>query len=226
MAGKATFKWLTAALLLGFAPAAQASPGMWSWAAHQYGITAAEAQTSTPGQTASAELLLPYWDAWLLRPPGTDAAGLKDPIDQPLPGPKPLPVLSAKAWIYISKAQQRLFLKDGETTVISWPVSTARYSLSTPVGRFKIIEEVPDPPYSGRHGYYKPHDPKNPLGTRWIGLNVGHFRTGVPIGIHGTNEPDKIGSAVSDGCIRLRNADVETLFKLVKNGTPVVISNQ
>jgi len=222
MAGK-TFKWLTVALLLGTAPAAQANPGIWSWAAHRYGITAEDPQVSQP---ARDELLLPYWDAWLLRPPGTDVAGLRDPIDQPLPGPKPLPVLSDKAWIYISKAQQRLFLKDGETTVLSWPVSTARYSLSTPVGRFRIIEEVADPPYSGRHGYYKPHDPKNPLGSRWIGLNVGHFRTGVPIGIHGTNEPDKIGSAVSDGCIRLRNTDVELLFRLVKNGTPVVISNQ
>lgn len=148
--------------------------------------------------------------------------------------PTPLPQLSDKAWLYISKKSQRIYLKDVDTrvankpdkTLANWPVSTARYSASTPVGRFKVVSKFENPPYSGRHGYYPAKHPKNPLGSRWMALNVGHFRTGVTIGIHGTNEPDKVGQAVSDGCVRLRNPDVETLFKLVKVGMPVVISNQ
>lgn len=171
--------------------------------------------------------------------PDSQAPGAQSPAShQPAAQvPAVIPRPSAKAWLYISKKSQRIYLKDvaagtsdpdakPDTTLASWPVSTARYSLSTPVGRFRIISQVPDPPYSGRHGYYKPKDPRNPLGSRWMGLNVGHFRTGVPIGIHGTNEPDKIGQAVSDGCVRLRNADVETLFKLARLSMPVVISNQ
>lgn len=209
------------AALLGMARSAQAAPELWNWAEQHYGIQESGTESDKhPGKG----LLLPYWDAWLLRPPGAEAT--VEPINRPLPAPSPLPVLSPKAWIYISKLQQKLFLKDGDQTLMSWPVSTARYSLSTPVGRFRIIENVIAPTYNGRHGSFRSGDPRNPLGTRWLGLNVGHFRTGVPIGIHGTNEPDKIGTAVSDGCIRLRNSDVELLSRLIKTGMPVVISNQ
>ncbi|MEZ0370836.1 MAG: L,D-transpeptidase [Candidatus Sericytochromatia bacterium] len=188
---------------------AQAESKFWGWAAPRYGMQ------------QQADLLMPFWDAWLLHAPVPAQA----PAILPKPAP-PLPKLSAKAWIYISKKQQKLYLKDGDQTLLTWPVSTARYSVSTPVGRFRIINKTAEPAYHGRHGSFAPRDPKNPLGTRWVGLNVGHFRTGVPIGIHGTAEPQLIGTAVSDGCIRLRNPDVEVLFKLVPTGTTVVISDQ
>jgi lipoprotein-anchoring transpeptidase ErfK/SrfK len=41
--------------------------------------------------------------------------------------------------------------------------------------------------------------------------------------IHGTQHEDKIGTAASHGCVRMRNADVIELFELVDEGTPVVI---
>jgi len=152
------------------------------------------------------------------------------PTPTPLPTPKPtatpLPVLSSKAVVYISKKNQRLTLKDGDKMILTVPVSTARYSVSTPVGKFRIVSKDENPSYSGRHGYYPPKHPKNPLGSRWMALNVGHFRTGVTIGLHGTDVPQLIGKPVSDGCIRMRNSDVELVFKLLKIGTPVIISNQ
>ena len=43
-------------------------------------------------------------------------------------------------------------------------------------------------------------------------------------GIHGTNRPDSIGYYVSNGCVRMREADVEALFELVEIGTPVEIT--
>ena len=43
------------------------------------------------------------------------------------------------------------------------------------------------------------------------------------IGIHGTNEPDKIGTPASRGCIRMKNGDIEELVKLIKMGTVVEI---
>ena len=42
-------------------------------------------------------------------------------------------------------------------------------------------------------------------------------------GIHGTTEPESIGKAQSNGCIRMLNKDVEELFGLVTIGTPVII---
>ena len=57
------------------------------------------------------------------------------------------------------------------------------------------------------------------FGTRFLGLDVpwGTY------GIHGTNKPWTIGGYVSGGCIRLFNADVEQLYEMVIEGTPVHI---
>ncbi|MET0530773.1 MAG: L,D-transpeptidase, partial [Microvirga sp.] len=57
--------------------------------------------------------------------------------------------------------------------------------------------------------------PNNPVGSTWIDLSVETF------GIHGMPEPEKVGKAYSNGCVRLTNWDVEALAKMVKKGTPV-----
>lgn len=57
----------------------------------------------------------------------------------------------------------------------------------------------------------------NPLGARAIYLGSSMFR------IHGSNEPDTIGAAVSSGCIRMTNQDVVDLYGRVKPGTKVVV---
>ncbi|MGB9802898.1 LysM peptidoglycan-binding domain-containing protein, partial [Desulfofundulus sp.] len=56
-------------------------------------------------------------------------------------------------------------------------------------------------------------------GTRWMGLDI----PGGNYGIHGTNNPDSIGKAVSNGCIRMYNHHIEELFPHVPLGTPVRI---
>ena len=57
----------------------------------------------------------------------------------------------------------------------------------------------------------------NPLGARAIYLGSSMYR------IHGSNEPDTIGAAVSSGCIRMTNRDVVDLAERVKVGTKVVV---
>ncbi len=57
----------------------------------------------------------------------------------------------------------------------------------------------------------------NPLGARAIYLGSSMYR------IHGSNEPDTIGAAVSSGCIRMTNRDVADLYDRVKVGTKVVV---
>ena len=59
--------------------------------------------------------------------------------------------------------------------------------------------------------------PENPLGARAMYLGSSLYR------IHGSNEPWTIGTAVSSGCIRMRNVDVIDLFDRVKVGTKVVV---
>lgn len=62
--------------------------------------------------------------------------------------------------------------------------------------------------YPSEGGIVPPDDPRNPLGTRWIGI-------GGSYGIHGTRDPDSIGKAESRGCIRMRNRDVEELYDML-----------
>jgi lipoprotein-anchoring transpeptidase ErfK/SrfK len=63
--------------------------------------------------------------------------------------------------------------------------------------------------------------PHNPMGARGMYLYVGNKDTLYRI--HGTNQPEYIGTAVSSGCIRMTNEDVIDLYNHVKVGTPVVV---
>ena len=62
--------------------------------------------------------------------------------------------------------------------------------------------------------------PGNPLGARALYLGATVYR------IHGTNQPQTIGTAVSSGCFRLTNPDVTDLFERVPVGTKVVVRQQ
>ena len=66
-----------------------------------------------------------------------------------------------------------------------------------------------------------PGGPQNPMGARAIYL----FANGKDtlFRIHGTNQPEYIGTAISSGCIRLTNEDVIDLYSRVKLGSPVVV---
>lgn len=66
---------------------------------------------------------------------------------------------------------------------------------------------------------YKPGDPNNPLGTRFIQLRR-------DMGIHGTNEEDMIGKYISKGYIAMTNPDVEELYSLVQVKTPVSVKGK
>jgi len=63
--------------------------------------------------------------------------------------------------------------------------------------------------------------PQNPMGARALYLFAGNKDTLYRI--HGTNQPEYIGQAISSGCIRLTNEDVIDLYNRVKEGTVVVV---
>jgi len=83
---------------------------------------------------------------------------------------------------------------------------------------------IPTPEIQARLGPYPsrvPGGPANPLGARALYLFEGNKDTLYRI--HGTNQPEYIGQAISSGCIRMTNEDVIDLFQRVKLGTPVVV---
>lgn len=144
--------------------------------------------------------------------------------------------------IHVSIRDQLLTLKDGETPVRTYPVSTSRFgigtekgSLKTPTGRFRVAEKIggdmpADTIFQSRVPL-KPGDPLPPTEDLvmsrilWLdGLDEENANTRERfIYIHGTKHEAKIGSPVSCGCIRMRNADVVELFDLVNHDTPVII---
>lgn len=63
----------------------------------------------------------------------------------------------------------------------------------------------------------------NPLGARALYLYNVNTRRDTYLRIHGTNNPRTIGRAVSNGCARLINPQVEELYAMVPNGTRVVL---
>ncbi len=144
--------------------------------------------------------------------------------------------------IHISIRDQRLTLKRGETPLRSYPVSTSKFgvgtedgSMKTPTGRFRVGEkiggEMPSDTVFQARVALKPGDPLSPTEDLvmsrilWLdGLDEDNANTRDRfIYIHGTKHEDKIGIPDSHGCVRMRNGDVAELFKLVDEGTHVII---
>jgi lipoprotein-anchoring transpeptidase ErfK/SrfK len=65
---------------------------------------------------------------------------------------------------------------------------------------------------------FMPGGPDNPMGARALYLGSTLYR------IHGSNEPETIGQAVSSGCIRMLNEDVIDLYERTRVGTRVVVA--
>jgi lipoprotein-anchoring transpeptidase ErfK/SrfK len=83
---------------------------------------------------------------------------------------------------------------------------------------------IPTPDIQARLGPYPSRvrgGPANPLGARALYLYQGNKDTLYRI--HGTNQPEYIGQAISSGCIRMTNEDVIDLYNRVKPGTTVVV---
>ena len=103
--------------------------------------------------------------------------------------------------------------------IAEYPIGLGKVSTPTPVGYFKILTKEINPPWIDPQDpeYIVSSGPENPLGYRWMQI-LGNY------GIHGTNRPDSIGGYVSNGCVRMREEDVEKIFDAVEVGTPVDIT--
>jgi lipoprotein-anchoring transpeptidase ErfK/SrfK len=127
------------------------------------------------------------------------------------------------SYIVVDKSNHLLILYSFNRPVRSFAVATGINENDTPIGTFPVAMLVKNPWYLKKN--IPGGDPENPLGTRWIGLDV-PGTDGSKYGIHGTNKPESIGENSSAGCIRMKNQDVEWLFEHVRLGTWVKIVQQ
>jgi len=119
------------------------------------------------------------------------------------------------------EARWALFLM-GDQVAAAWPVGIGRPGEETPPGDYTVRNKIDNPPWMKEGQEPIPFgDPRNPLGTRWIGWSREGVKTSY--GFHGTWEPDSVGQASSDGCVRFRNEDVEVLFQILPEGAPIRI---
>jgi lipoprotein-anchoring transpeptidase ErfK/SrfK len=131
----------------------------------------------------------------------------------------------APGTVVVSTQQRRLYLVIGSGQAISYGVGVGRPGFTWAGTRTitmkrewpdwrppsQMLKRRPDLPRYMRGGL------NNPLGARAMYLGGSLFR------IHGSNEPETIGRAVSSGCIRMTNSDVVDLYQRVRVGTPVVV---
>jgi lipoprotein-anchoring transpeptidase ErfK/SrfK len=122
--------------------------------------------------------------------------------------------VSTRIDVDLSARRLRLF-RDGRVNLIT-SVAIGKGGTPTPVGRFYVNQRL------------VPAEPTGPFGPGALGISafsptLKDWAQGGPIAIHGTNEPALIGRAVSNGCIRVRNATFRRLFDGVPAGTPVTI---
>jgi len=133
------------------------------------------------------------------------------------PGMK-LKVAAAKFSILVDKSQNTLTLKSNDEMFKVYQVATGLDN-STPVGTFKIVNKIIDPPWYKAGAIVPPGSPKNILGTRWLGWSIPGY------GIHGTTEPESIGKQVTAGCVRMINKDVEEIYIIIPIGTEVTVTD-
>jgi len=131
----------------------------------------------------------------------------------------------APGTIVISTEDRRLYFVTARGEAIQYGVGVGRpgfeWSGTLPITRKRewpdwrppaeMLQRRPDLPR------YMSGGPDNPLGARALYLGGSLYR------IHGSNEPETIGQAVSSGCIRMTNDDVIDLYNRVKVGTKVVV---
>ena len=138
-----------------------------------------------------------------------------------------LVLLPGKWQIKVSKSQRLLLLLRNDAVFAGFDVGIGRFG-KTPAADFVIAERLKHPVYRTLDGrIYKHGEQGNELGDYFLKLAAAG-KPGMPLlgyGIHGTPDETTVSRSLSNGCIRMRNKDVEKLYVLVPSGVPVTIRN-
>ena len=133
----------------------------------------------------------------------------------------------APGTIFINTAERRLYLVLSNGQAIRYGIGVGRDGFRwSGTHRITAKKEWPSWTPPAQMLRRRPDLPRhmsggidNPLGARAMYLGSTLYR------IHGSNEPETIGQAVSSGCFRMTNEDVTDLYSRVSVGTPVIVKN-
>lgn len=133
----------------------------------------------------------------------------------------------APGTIYINTAERRLYLVLANGQALQYGIGVGRDGFRwSGTHRITAKKEWPSWTPPAQMLRRRPDLPRhmvggvdNPLGARAMYLGSTLYR------IHGSNEPETIGQAVSSGCFRMTNEDVTDLYSRVSVGTPVIVKN-
>ena len=121
--------------------------------------------------------------------------------------------------IVVDKAQRTLTLRNHGQFLKKYHVGLNSVDTKVPPGDYtvqELHEKGQEFVETDGSRSYKPGEPDNPYGTRYIQLRR-------QLGIHGTHEPEKVGKLIAKGEIALTNQDVEEIFTFSRKQTPVII---
>jgi hypothetical protein len=126
-------------------------------------------------------------------------------------------VSSHRQRIELRLGERMLRFYDGEELLAETPVVIGKDETRTPTGRFYVTDTVEQANPSGVFGPLA-------LATSAYSEQLDVFDNGVPvIALHGTNQPELVGQAASNGCVRMPNDVVTRIGQQVQLGTPVEI---
>ena len=134
-----------------------------------------------------------------------------------------LKVVGGDVTLKVDRARLTATLLVGGSYLMSVPVGIGPGE-KTPSGTFTVRIKIvkPDWYYGGKRIPFG--DPKNVLGTRWLGFDDNEKGgLGAGLGVHGTTIPESIPGRESLGCVRMRNQDVEFVYDFLPQGGTVEI---
>lgn len=145
-----------------------------------------------------------------------------EPVSEPMPEPG-----GRDYWLRVDKGDYTLSLYRGEDLVKTYEVATGRNPGNkqrvgdhrTPVGKFRVLSIEDSSSWKHDFGDGKGQIP-GAYGPWFLRLDAGGWRG---IGIHGTHDPDSLGTSVSEGCVRMRNDDLRELRRYAFRGMRVII---
>ncbi|MBI5726737.1 MAG: L,D-transpeptidase, partial [Ignavibacteriales bacterium] len=122
-----------------------------------------------------------------------------------------------KLSIKVDLSDHSLILFNKGKRIKEYLIAIGADETKTPTGKFVINQKLVKPTWYFEGKVYPPDDPENRLGSRWIGISAKGY------GIHGTNDESVIGQNITNGCVRMHNADIEELYDIVTEETEVEI---
>jgi lipoprotein-anchoring transpeptidase ErfK/SrfK len=137
-------------------------------------------------------------------------------------------VLAHQYKVTVELGAHEIIVTNADQVIMKEKIGVGKATTPTPGGRY-FIKELIRPCYSDGKGGKCVQSDAGPYGPYAYGLSgfspvLDDYKGGRgEIGIHGTNEPEKIGTDVSHGCIRMANDSIRKLAAILPLGTPVIV---